>query len=917
MAVNQVGISIRADDNTGPGFSAAIARTAAFKAAMDALGMQGQQAGQGVADAAAAADKMAQNAAGAAGAVGFLKRDFQLFGGALGNVPIIGTVTGFHLIADAALEVVGTLGPAAIAFGAFAVAAVPAVQSIYEQMKNVWTVSSATGQALYPLSGGFAKVAAAVRPQVYQLFGDALLILGRRTGTFSQLATSAGTALDQLGARFTFAITHGSGFSGMLAHAGQDLAGWGNLVGNIGGILGTLMKQVPGYAEYLLSFADGLTRIAEVATSVAAPVIHFGMVAHGALLYAGLGGTLAAKAISGSLGFISSMAEKASFKAVAMGGAFEGAAGRLMGFSEAAGTAAGLPWGWISVAAIAVGVLAYQLLTAKDATQKWVASLESMVNGAAAASGLTTILNAQAQVVPKLAQANRQLATAQASVGHHVAATAAALAAARYDTAAAQQNVSDLTGAYKTFGDQAALYQYRVGHLAAIFGSVSGAMGLLTASGIKMNEMLNKGDWPLILQQVTAVSLAYQAMGQRAGILGSDLNALSIAGSQQMSAMTKLNQAWDTVIGTVSGGQSGFITFEQGLQSMATSAKAAGASMTGLNAPSLALRSAWQSSYSNGAKLIDALRMMSSMSPGGFPAITGAVKDVLAQLMPLGKQSQATRAELVAMAQEVKPGITNFRQLAHWIGHTHNAGRALNAILAKDGLNLQNLAADAQKAASMIQNSVTSQFNAAKMAANGTDTAISKLATAIGKGGATAAQIHGDQVQLYNDLRKDGMAAQQAADLVSTLSGRLFKIPKQVHTTITVNGLAWALQGTQQLTSNITWLSAHGGFSSSSGGSGGGSHGGGGHPGPKSTPLGHKAGSLAAPGGVRVPQASSAQGAKATAAAQSQAAPQVHLHVHPGGTAVDQMMLTWLRETIRVHGGTGPDSVQRALGRAA
>lgn len=276
--------------------------------------------------------------------------------------------------------------------------------------------------------------------------------------------------------------------------------------------------------------------------------------------------------------------------------------------------------------------------------------------------------------------------------------------------------------------------------------------------------------------------------------------------------------------------------------------------------------------------------------------------------------------ELVALAQQVRPGITNFRELAHWIGHTHNAGRALNAILARDGLNLQNLAADAAKAATTMQGQVTSTFSQAKLAAAGVDTAISNLATAMYKTHAPASVVHADMVTLYNDLRRAGYSAQQAADEVSTMSGRLFKIPRNVSTTITVNGLAWALQGTQQLTSNITWLSAHGGFSSSSGASGGGSHGGshgGGHHGPKSTPLGHKAGSLAAPGGVRVPQAPSAQGAKATAAAQSQAAPQVHLHVHPGGTAVDQMMLTWLRETIRVHGGTGPDSVQRALGRNA
>ena len=34
-----------------------------------------------------------------------------------------------------------------------------------------------------------------------------------------------------------------------------------------------------------------------------------------------------------------------------------------------------------------------------------------------------------------------------------------------------------------------------------------------------------------------------------------------------------------------------------------------------------------------------------------------------------------------------------------------------------------------------------------------------------------------------------------------------------------------------------------------------------------------------------------------------------------GGNGLDQMFITWLKEKVRVIGGGGPDSVQRALGR--
>ena len=61
--------------------------------------------------------------------------------------------------------------------------------------------------------------------------------------------------------------------------------------------------------------------------------------------------------------------------------------------------------------------------------------------------------------------------------------------------------------------------------------------------------------WVQVMTQVQATTDAYRAMGVTGGILQSDLNALTLAASDQVTAMTKVNQAWDTVIGITSGGQ--------------------------------------------------------------------------------------------------------------------------------------------------------------------------------------------------------------------------------------------------------------------------------------------------------------------------------------------------------------------------
>jgi hypothetical protein len=761
-------------------------------------------------------------------------RSIPLFGGMAPG--FLGAIGGVHLLVQGVTEFGAVLIPATIAAGAFAAAAAPSVQDIVAKMQDLNTVTQATGQNIAPLSGGFQKVADAVKPQVYQLFGDALTVINAKTGAFGTLATSAGKALDTLGARAALALQSG-GFSQFLKNAGPDLLKVGTLFGNVFGTIGNVLKQLPGYAQYAFSALNGVTHVIENITGsgVGQKILGFGMAAHGALIYAGLGATALGSAMRGSLTMVGNWAERAATAAAgsdAFGGALARAAPRMFGFAAGAADLAALPWGWIAAAAVGVGFLAYKFVTAGDAADAFNAKLNTAIQSAPVAQGLAAISDSLAQTKSNLSGASttllhfsgtwqgvgKALAPVSPQLGVIGGALKNALAAmpggavaanvfgiALGKTAGSAAQAAHDYDAYKneivSLNQQSILFRSHLAQVAVQFGGTAQAMGMLTAAGITTQQMLSKSPavWAQIAQQVLATEQAYQAMGQRAGVLGADLNALSIAGSDQVSAMSKLNTAWDTTIGIVSGGQGAFVTFQQDLLSVNQSflqtggtgrivtatfaaaqaaAKAAGASMNGLNGPSLQLRATWQTAYGGGAKLIDALRMMSSASPGGFPSITRATKDTIAQLVPFGKQSAATRAELVSLAQEVNPNIKSFQGLTTWLGNTHNAGRDLNKILAASGINLQNLEADAAAMSDTLQNAVVSKFTLAKMAADGTNGAISKLATDMGHG-AKSSVIAGDAMHLFALLtEKGGYSARGAAALVSTLTGTIFKVPR-------------------------------------------------------------------------------------------------------------------------------------------
>ena len=132
--------------------------------------------------------------------------------------------------------------PAGIAFTAFGVAAIPALQRhLHPDAGRLHHVGRARHEH-YPLTGGFAAMAQAVQPEVYQLFGQALVVMQHNTGTLTAVGCRPATSWTP-SAPGAVALTSG-GFGTFLKEGPADLAKIGDIA-NIFGTVGTSCGSCP------------------------------------------------------------------------------------------------------------------------------------------------------------------------------------------------------------------------------------------------------------------------------------------------------------------------------------------------------------------------------------------------------------------------------------------------------------------------------------------------------------------------------------------------------------------------------------------------------------------------------------------------------------------------------------------------
>jgi hypothetical protein len=656
--------------------------------------------------------------AGAGGWFGFLTGKVTLFGGAFGKLPILGSIGAWHLLAEAVIELGGTLIPAAIAFAAWGAAASQTAIDVYKRISSIRTATSALSLPLPGLSAKFAQMAASVQPQVYVLLGEALISVNSKAGAFQGVIQATGKVLDDLGARFTYAVTTGNTLSTVMRGAASDLAGWGSVIGNIGGIIGGVLKVLPGYAQPVLHALDDVTHALEllVNSQIGQTVLQWGTAFHGAIIWIGLLGTAVSSLIKLGLGQLGGLLTNIGTRLFALGGEAEGAGAALGKIGTAVTGLAGLPWGWIVIAAAGIAYLVYTLVTAKSAAQQFADAVQQNVITAA------PLANLYGTITGVIAQTSREMAASTAIIRQASAATTEHVRARLQDSRAyiqAQHDIGNYSAVLGVATQDQQIVNRHIAEATGIFGTTTAAWSALNAAGVTSAQLLdtNKQHWAEALIEAEAYNQALRDVTGGSGRYLAAVNALNYANADQGNQLgaldadiAKVNAAQDQLIGTLVGAQLASDTYQQGLYTIAqnynaaagsgktlaqqlaslgSEAKFAGATLTGTSQASVALNSAWYGQIQTAQKLFDALQLQNISTKD----LSTVVATTAGQMLTWAGNNTEARGVIISLINDaLGPGVVSFQNLDSWVAQNSTTMGGLNAIVAKTTLNASQLA---------------------------------------------------------------------------------------------------------------------------------------------------------------------------------------------------------------------------------
>jgi hypothetical protein len=242
--------------------------------------------------------------------IGLLRTQVQLWSGVFGDTKLIGEVALWHILLDSVVEVlalwVPALATAAAGLIAFGAAGYQSFKEITQQWMTLSTVGTALNTTIPPLTDSFAKLQAAVRPQVYELLGDYLTAAGDKTGVLGQLINETGSYLDKFAAKVVVAMqSGGTGLQDFLSAGAKDLALIGQGFASLGVIVVKFIQAtaITHIAEDLAAVGDLILRVAaDVVSIVPTPVLALVLALHGVILWGGLAADAVGKVVIGVAG---------------------------------------------------------------------------------------------------------------------------------------------------------------------------------------------------------------------------------------------------------------------------------------------------------------------------------------------------------------------------------------------------------------------------------------------------------------------------------------------------------------------------------------------------------------------------------------------------------------------------------------
>lgn len=719
---------------------------------------------------------------------------WRLFGGQVSLFAGARQVSVWHLALDGVVETLAVLVPATVTaaagLAAFGIAGSDAARQVYNRMLNVHTIFDAVDGQLPPLTGNIEKLHDTVRPQVWQLYGDAIDVANEKSGLFNKLAIETGSVIDHMAAKVTVDLTRGTGGLETFIHAGErDLRQLGIAGGEIGHVFLKLIQvtQETHIADFLLQGVVAASKLLGAVADLPTPVLAVVAGLHGVYLWGGLAVTWLAR-LGTAASALGSKFTTGALAVAAWGEGIAKAEGPTAKLSAAAGFLTKVPvWGWVGLGVVALGGLAYWMSRSKDATDKFTESLDRSVAKATFFTVIPRLTSGIAATSARLAVANQAVAASYAKVR-----TESSVVLGRFgplNAAIVQQgsDVQSLTGEQRKLVGQFQGLTTNLGTVAAKYGtSLPGAMALAQIAGVKVADMMskNKDVVAAALQQIDGLVEGYRNMGQEGGALGSDLNVLTVSESDQLKAVQQLNAAYDQWTKDLAAPRDTFISFARSVVTWGQDAQAAGASMSGLagdvvkmsrtvSTASLNVQSDFQSSFAAGEQLFDALRTSGAPSA----VFTRVVKELTATLLPMTQGNKAAVAEVSALAQEAGgPATTNVKTLRDWVGRSVNPLKAMQRATNQVVIQTSNLSLDARKLSTTLHDDLNAMMAQAALKTSGVSSAMENYSRDLQRNRETTQRGARDRRTLIRDLEKAGLSAAQAraeVDAMNTSIGRI------------------------------------------------------------------------------------------------------------------------------------------------
>jgi hypothetical protein len=613
----------------------------------------------------------------------------------------------------------------------------PTAQDLYTQLKSIQSVNSALGTQIPPLTGQFQALQQAMAPRTIEIYGGALNIVKQNTGGLAGIATQVVGLFDTWTAKIDLWANKNHQLNNLLQTGIGFLDQFGHIFGSLGQAISNLIKSDPGTAHFLLDIVGAAAGLLNWVSRLPHPILETGLAIHSFYLWG-----------SAALGVLAKMpgAYGALFRAVV-----------------------GIP-GPLRIALAAVGILAFEMARAWDTSsltvtkdiEKINANLDTLaasqaiygisnsindiylkmgkVTGGQILAGWGTFSGRLQGVDDKLQLIGHDFGQAfSGSAWHQITSMGDALklifAPPSYGTtrAAYSQVQKDVEGyrqeIEKLTGNQMNLY-LETNKLMGQNYTYSQSLALMDLAGVKQSDSLAVMD-----QKVQNLITGYQNVAGGAGGIINSVDAITFAALQQQSQVSALNTGWDTFFTTVSGGESGLLSFAQALATIATNAQTAQLNTDGLNASQITAGQNFITAASAANKQQDNLTLLANaagLGQAGIDMLNQSTKDMVQMLLPAAKNSADFTTILYNLAQRGGyEGANSFAALSEWIGKTKNPMKDLQKNTTTLTTDAGNLLTDVQNLSTALGVNLTKAMSDAITAALGAPAAFDAVATGL------------------------------------------------------------------------------------------------------------------------------------------------------------------------------------------